>query len=80
MSLYGAEISYALFYAETVFFTMKDAKSTVAFVQALNESLESGSLMCQLYNGELNKYIMNLTNHFCRKQLELGIPKVEYVK
>ena len=38
---------------------MKDAKSTTTFVQASNES---GALMCQLYNGELNKYIMNLTN------------------
>ena len=59
---------------------MKDAKGTVAFIQALNESLESGALMCQLYNGELNKYIMNLTNEFCRKRLELGVPKVQYVK
>lgn len=59
---------------------MKDAKSTTTFVQALNESLESGALMCQLYSGELNKYIMNLTNEFCRKQLEAGVPKVLYVK
>ena len=59
---------------------MKDAKSTATFVQALNESLESGALMCQLYNGELNKYIMNLTNAFCRKQLDIGVQKVLYVK
>ncbi len=59
---------------------MKDAKSTVTFVQALNESLESGALMCQLYNTELNKYLMNLTNEFCQTQMELGIPKVRYVK
>ena len=59
---------------------MKDAKSTVTFIQALNESLESGALMCQLYNAELNKYIMNLTNEFCRQQMQLGVPKVRYVK
>ncbi len=59
---------------------MKDAKSTTTFVQALNESLESGALMCQLYNGELNKYLMNLTNKFSRNQMELGVPKVRYVK
>ena len=59
---------------------MKDAKSTTTFIQALNESLESGALMCQLYNAELSKYIMNLTNAFCRKQIELGVPKVKYVK
>jgi hypothetical protein len=53
---------------------------TTTFIQALNKSLESGALMCQLYNGELNKYIMNLTNQFCRKQLELGVPKLRYVK
>ena len=61
------------------FFTMKDARSKT-FIQALNESLESGTLMCQLYNAELNKHIMNLTNEFCWKQLELGVPKVSYVK
>ena len=59
---------------------MKDAKSTTTFVQALNESFESGAQMCQLYSAELNKYIMNLTNNFCWKQLELGVPKVKYVK
>lgn len=59
---------------------MKDAKSTVTFVQTLNESLGSGALMCQLYNAELNKYIMNLTNEFCRKQVEMGTPRVHYVK
>lgn len=40
----------------------QDVKSTTSFIQALNESLESGALMCQLYNAELNKYVMNLTN------------------
>ena len=62
------------------FFTMKDAKSTVTFIQALNESLESGALMCQLYNAELSKYIMNLTHEFCHNQVQQGIPKVRYVK
>ena len=62
------------------FFTMKDVKSTAAFVQALNESLESGALMCQLYNGELSKYLMNLTNTFCRDQIQRGTPRVEYMK
>ena len=47
---------------------MKDTKSTAVFVQALNESMESSALMCQLYNAELNKYIMALTNEFCRKK------------
>ena len=32
--------------------------------------------MCQLYNAELSKYIMNLTE----KQLQQGVPKVRYVK
>ncbi len=59
---------------------MKDAKSTTTFVQALNESLEAGALMCQLYNGELNKYVMKLTTEFCRNQMQLGIPKVHYLK
>ena len=59
---------------------MKDVKSTAAFVQALNESLESGALMCQLYNGELSKYLMNLTNTFCRDQIQRGTPRVEYIK
>lgn len=59
---------------------MKDAKSTVTFIQALNESLESGALMCQLYNTELNKYLMVLTNEFCRQQMELNVPKVHYIK
>lgn len=59
---------------------MKDVKSTSTFIRALNESLESGALRSQLYNGELNKYIMNLTNNFCQKQLELGVPKGSYVK
>ena len=59
---------------------MKDAKSTSTFVQALNESLESGALMCQLYNIELNKYIMNLTNEFCREKVRQGVPRVQYVK
>ena len=59
---------------------MKDAKTTAGFVQALNRSLESGSLMCQLYNAELNKYLMNLTNAFCHNQVELGVPRVQYVK
>ena len=59
---------------------MKDVKSTSTFVQALNESLESGALMCQLYNAELSKYIMNLTNTFCREQLESGVPRVKYTK
>ncbi len=49
---------------------MKDVKSTTAFVQALNESMESGSLMCQLYSAELSKLLMNMTN----------IPKVQYIK
>ena len=53
------------------FFTMKDVKSMSQLIQALNKSLESGVLICQLYNGELNKPIMNLTNQFCQKQLEL---------
>lgn len=59
---------------------MKDVKSTATFVQALNESLESGALMCQLYNVELNKYIMNLTNKFCRDQVLLGVDRVRYIK
>jgi hypothetical protein len=59
---------------------MKDVKSTANFVQALNESLESGALMCQLYNAELNKYVMNLTNDFCRKQVENGVPRNYYIK
>ena len=62
------------------FFTMKDVKSTATFVQALNESLESGALMCQLYSVELNKYIMNLTNTFCREQVEQGMDRVQYIK
>lgn len=72
-------LATAFLYREC-FFTMKDAKSTTTFVQALNESLESGALMCQLYNAELNKYLMNLTNEFSRKQMELGVPKVCYIK
>ena len=48
---------------------MKDVKYTSQSIQALNKSLESGVLMCQLYNGELNKSIMNLTNQFCQRQL-----------
>ena len=59
---------------------MKDVKSTATFVQALNESLESGALMCQLYSVELNKYIMNLTNTFCREQVEQGMDRVQYIK
>ena len=55
-------VPYIYHFHRDCFFTMKDAKSTTTFVQALNESLESGALMCQLYNGELSKYIMNLTN------------------
>ena len=31
---------------------MKDVKSTITFIQALNESLEPEALMCQLYNAE----------------------------
>ena len=62
------------------FFTMKDVKSTTAFVQALNESMESGSLMCQLYSAELSKLLMNMTNSFCREQLRQEIPKVQYIK
>ncbi len=58
---------------------MKDAKSTT-FIQALNESLESGALMCQLYNVELSKYLMNLTNEFCHNQMNLGVPRVRYIK
>lgn len=42
-------------YFRECFFTMKDVKSTATFVQALNESLESGALMCQLYNVELKQ-------------------------
>lgn len=59
---------------------MRDAKSTTTFIQALNESLESGALMCQLYSAELNKYVMKLTNEFCREQASLGIPFNQYVK
>ena len=59
---------------------MKDVKSTTSFVQALNESLESGALMCQLYNGELNKYVMNLTTEFCRRQVQRGVRRNEYIK
>ncbi len=59
---------------------MKDAKSTTTFIQALNESLESGALMCQLYNAELSKYLMSLTNEFCRNQMNLGVPRVRYIK
>ncbi len=59
---------------------MKDAKTTNNFVEALNKSLDSGSLMCQLYNAELNKYVMNLTNAFCRRQIELGVPHAPYIK
>ena len=62
------------------FFTLKDAKSTSNFVQALNESLESGALMCQLYNAELNKYVMKLINDFGRKQIQNGVPRLQYVK
>ena len=59
---------------------MKDVKSTSTFVQALNESLESGALMCQLYNIELSKYLMNLTNAFCREKLLQGVPRLCYMK
>ncbi len=62
------------------FFTMKDVKSTAAFVQALNESLESGSLMCQLYSAELSKLLINMTNSFCREQLRQQIPRIQYMK
>ena len=47
-------------------------KGTTSFVQALNESLESGSLMCQLYSAELNKYVMNY--QFTSLALKLIIP------
>lgn len=69
-----------LFCFRECFFTMKDAKSTAKFIQVLNESLESGALMCQLYNAELNKYIMNLTNNFCRDQVDREVDKVYYIK
>ncbi len=36
--------------------------------------------MCQLYNAELNKYVMQLTNEFCRNQAGLNVPTTNYVK
>ncbi len=62
------------------FFTLKDVKSTTSFTRALNESLESGALMCQLYNVELSKYVMGLTNAFCREQKQHGRQQSFYVK
>ena len=45
------------------------AQNAVIALQALNESsLESGSLMCQLYNFEINIYITQLINELWRLQ------------
>ena len=67
-----------LLFCRVCFFTTSDAKSTRKFVKVLNESLESGSVMCQLQDPELDKYVMNITTQFCRQQR--GRAKSEYVK
>lgn len=62
------------------FFTTSDAKSTRKFVKVLNQSLECGSIMCQLQDAELDKYVMKITTDFCRRQKAIGRSKTEYVK
>ena len=36
--------------------------------------------MCQLYNTKLSKYLMNLTNTFCREKLQQGVPRLPNMK
>ena len=74
---YGNHCSSTI-YHRLCFFTTSDAKSTRKFVKVLNESLESGSVMCQLQDAELDKHVMNITTRFCREQH--AKPKSEYVK
>ena len=59
---------------------MQDVKSSRCFAKALNESLDGGSLFCQLSDMELNKYVMNLTTAFCRNQQEANVPRSSYIK
>ena len=47
-------------------------------MKVLNESLECGSVMCQLQDAELDKYVMNIMTKFCHEQA--GRPKSEYIK
>ena len=60
------------------FFATSDVKSTGKFVKVLHESLEYGSVMCQLQDAELNNDIMNITTKYCREKA--GRPKSEYIK
>lgn len=76
----STNVTSQFIYIRLCFFTTSEAKSTRTFVKVLNESVECGSLMCQLFDSELNKYIMNLTTEFRREQKRLGQQKNQYIK
>ena len=52
------------------FFTLDDASSTKKFMKAINSSKESRGFFCQLFDGELNKYIMQMADQYFQRNPE----------
>ena len=61
-----------LFLYSVCFFTLDDASSTKRFMKAINSSKESRGhgFFCQLFDGELNKYIMRMADEYFQRNPE----------
>ena len=57
------------------YFSLDDLKSTTSFTKVINQSLGSGGYQAQLFDSEMSKYVMKLTNEFFRTAQREGIPQ-----